>query len=65
MAGASPHRKLACDVVRGRATDGADLPVAVEWSNHAKAVALQPLPGWSRSRLQTWVALATANDQAR
>ena len=59
--GASPHRTLACDDVRGRATDGVDLPVAARWSDPARAIALQPLPGWFRSLLQTWVALATAN----
>ena len=39
--------------------------VAVGQSDRANAVALRPLPGVLRLRLQTWVALATANGQAR
>ena len=51
--------------VGGRVADGADSPAAVGWSDRARAVALKPLPGWFRLRLQTWVALATTNGQAR
>ena len=57
----SPHQTMACSDVGGVVTDGADSPAAAGSSDRAKAVALQPLPGWWRLRLQTWVALATAN----
>ena len=62
-----PHHTMACSGVDvgGIVTDGADSPAAVGPSDRAKAVALQPLPGWWRLRLNTWVALATANGQAR
>ena len=36
----------ACTDVGGRVTDGAGSSVAVEWSDHARTVTLQPLPGW-------------------
>ena len=45
--------------------DGADSPVAVRWSDRARAMALSLMPGWLRLRLLTWLALATANGQAR
>ena len=63
--GASPHRTLACDDFRGRATDGADVPEAAGRSDRARAMSLPTAPGWLRLRLKTWVALATANGQAR
>ena len=43
---------------------GVGSPAAVGSSVRAKALALQLLPGWRRLRLETWVALATANGQA-
>ena len=43
---------------KGQAQPKGNPPVVV-------VVALQPLPGWLRLRLKTWVALATANGQAR
>ena len=55
---------MAFSDVGGRVTDGADSPAAVGSSDRAKALALKMLPGWRRLRLQTWVALATANGQA-
>ena len=64
-AGVSPHHTMAGGDVGGRVTDGADSPAAAGWSDRARAVALKPLPGWFRLRLQTWVALATTNGQAR
>ena len=62
--GVSPHHTMACSDVGGRVTDGADSPAAAGSSDCAKATALQLLPGWRRLRLQTWMALATANGQA-
>ena len=44
--GVSPHHTMACTDVGGRVTDGAGSSVAVEWSDRARAVTLQPLPGW-------------------
>ena len=51
--------------VRGRVTDGSDSPVAVGWSDRAIAMTLETVPDWLWLRLKTWVALATANGQAR
>ena len=53
------------DDVGGRVTDDAGSPVAVGWSDRVRAMAFQLMPGRLRLRLQTWVALATANGQAR
>ena len=58
------HRTMAGGDVRGRATDGSDSPVAVGWSERARAMALQTVTGWLWLRLRTWVALATAIGQA-
>ena len=44
--GVSPHHTMACTDVGGRVTDSAGSSVAVEWSDRAGTVALQPLPGW-------------------
>ena len=44
--GVSPHHTMTCTDVGGRVTDGAGSSVAAEWSDRARAVALQPLPGW-------------------
>ena len=44
--GVSPHHTMTCTDVGGRVTDGAGSSVAVEWSDRARTVALQPLPGW-------------------
>ena len=42
----SPHHTMTCTDVGGRVTDGAGSSVAVEWSDRARTVALQPLSGW-------------------
>ena len=63
--GVSPHHTMAGGDVGGIVTDGADSPAAAGWSDHARTVALKSQPGWFRLRLQTWVALATTNGQAR
>ena len=42
----SPHHTMTCTDVGGRVTDGAGSSVAVEWSDRARTVTLQPLPGW-------------------
>ena len=61
----SPQHTMACSDVGGRVTDGAGSPAAVGSSDRAKkALAIQLLPGWWWVRLQTQVALATANGQA-
>ena len=44
--GVSPHHTMTCTDVGGRVTDGAGSSVAAEWSDRARTVALQPLPGW-------------------
>ena len=44
--GVSPHLTMTCTDVGGRVTDGAGSSVAVEWSDRARTVTLQPLPGW-------------------
>ena len=44
--GVSPHHTMTCTDVGGRVTDGAGSSVAVEWSDRARTVTLQPLPGW-------------------
>ena len=44
---------------------GSESPIAAGWSDRARAMAFQTVPGWLWLRLQTWVALATANGQAR
>ena len=54
------YRTMAGGDVRGRVTDGSDSPIAVGWSDRARAMAFQTVPGWLWLRLQTWVALATA-----
>ena len=59
----SPQHTMACSDVGGRVTDGADSPAAVESLDRVEAMALQLLPCWWRLRLQTRVALATANGQ--
>ena len=59
------YRTMAGGDVRGRVTDGSDSPVAVGWSDRARAMTLQTVPDWLWLRLQTWVAPATANGQAR
>ena len=59
------YQTMAGGDVRGRDTDGSDSPVAVGWSDRAMAMTLQTVPDWLWLRLQTWVALATANGQAR
>ena len=41
--GVSPHHTMKCADVGGRVTDGAGSSVAVEWSDRARTVALQPL----------------------
>ena len=62
----SPYHTMTCTDVGGRVTDGVGSSVAAEWSDRAKTVALQPLPatGLVRLRVQTWVALTTANGLA-
>ena len=45
--------------------DGSDSPIAVGWSDRARAMALKTVSDWLRLHLQIWVALATANGQAR
>ena len=47
-----------------RVADGSDSPIAVGWSDRARAMAFKTLPDWLWLRLQTWVAFATANGQA-
>ena len=47
--GVSPYHTMTCTDVGGRVTDGAGSSVAVEWSDRARTVALQPLPGWCGS----------------
>ena len=42
----SPHHTITCTDVGGRVTDSAGSSVAVEWSDRARMVALQPLPSW-------------------
>ena len=59
------YRTMAGGDVRGRVTDGSDSPRAVGWSDRARAITLKTVSGWLRLRLQIWVALATANGQAR
>ena len=44
--GVSPHQTMTCTDVGGRVTDGAGSSVAAEWSDRARMVTLQPLPGW-------------------
>ena len=44
--GVSPHHTMTCTDFGGRVTDGAGSSVAVEWSDRARTVALQPLSGW-------------------
>ena len=44
--GVSPHHTMTCTDVGGRVTDGAGSSVAAEWPDRARAVTLQPLPGW-------------------
>ena len=44
--GVSPHHTMTCTDVGGRVADGAGSSVAAEWSDRARTVALQPLPGW-------------------
>ena len=44
--GVSPYHTMTCTDVGGRVTDGAGSSVAAEWSDRARAVALQPLSGW-------------------
>ena len=44
--GVSPHHTMTCTDVGGRVTDGAGSSVAAEWSDRARTVTLQPLPGW-------------------
>ena len=51
--------------VRGRATGGLGSPIAVGWPDRVRAMALKTVPDWLRLRLKIWVALATANGQAR
>ena len=59
------YRTMAGGDVRGRVTDGSGSPIAHGWSDRARTMAFQTVPGWLWLRLQTWVALATANGQAR
>ena len=59
------YRTMAGGDVRGRVTDGSDSPIAVGWSDRARAMALKTVSDWLRLRLQIRVALATANGQAR
>ena len=42
----SPHRTMACTDLGGRVTDGAISSVAAKWSDRARTVILQLLPGW-------------------
>ena len=44
--GVSPHQTMTCNDVGGRVADGAGSSVAAEWTDRARAVTLQPLPGW-------------------
>ena len=44
--GVSPHHTMTCTDVGGRVTVGAGSSMAVEWSDRARAVALQPPSGW-------------------
>ena len=62
--GACWYHTMAGGDVRGRVTDGSDSPVAVGWSERVITMALETVPDWLWLRLQTWVALATANGQA-
>ena len=59
------YRTMAGGDVRGRVTDGSNSPIATGWSDRARAMALKAVPDWLRFCLQIWVALATANGQAR
>ena len=63
--GVSQHHTMAGGDVRGTVTDGSDSPVAVGWSDRARAMTLQTVSVWLWLRLQTRVALASANGQAR
>ena len=63
--GVSQHHTMAGGDVRGTVTDGSDSPVAIGWSDRARAMTLQTVPVWLWLRLQTRVALATAYGQAR
>ena len=51
--------------VRGGVIDGSDSPITVGWSDRARAMTFKTVSDWLRLRLQIWVALATANGQAR
>ena len=44
--GVSPHHTMTCTDLEGRVADGAGSSVPVEWSDRARTVTLQPLPGW-------------------
>ena len=63
--GVSQHHTMAGGDVRGTVTDGSDPPIAIGWSDRARVMTLKTVPDWLRLRLQTWVALATANGQTR
>ena len=39
--------------------------MAIGWSDRARVMTLKTVSDWLRLRLQTWVALATANGQTR
>ena len=59
------YRAMAGGDVRGRVTGGSDSPMAVGWSDRARAMTFKTVSDWLRLRQQIWVALATANCQAR
>ena len=44
--GVSLHHTMTCTDVGKRVTDGAGSSVAAEWSDRARTVTLQSLPGW-------------------
>ena len=55
---------MTCTDVGGRVTDGAGSSVAAEWSDRARTVALNRYRA-DAVACANWVALATANGQAR
>ena len=59
------YQTMAGGDVRGRVADGSDSPIAVGWLDRARAMALRTVSDWLQLHLQIWVALATANGQAR
>ena len=67
--GVSPHHTMPCTDVGGRVTDGAGSSVAAEWSDRARAVALQPPSGWCGSVVAKthfpWTKVVMSSDEKR